>query len=316
VSIELIRGLHNIRPHHRNCVVAIGNFDGIHLGHLALLKKTQEIAQQNKLPSGVITFEPHPAEYFLKENVAPRLMRLREKCPAIFAAGIDRVIVLPFNASLANLSAEGFIQQILIDKLHIKHLIVGQDFHFGRKRQGDIDLLARCNAFKTHTVSPVLLDGQRVSSSRIREALAAADQGLVERLLGHSYTISGRVVHGNKRGRIWGFPTANIYLHRAVTPVQGVYAVRMQGIAGMGLPGVANVGVRPTIGGTRTLLEVHLFNFNQDIYKRYVSVEFCKKLRDECRFDSIDLLKEQIFKDAEEAKNYFDIQKEKRDNIK
>jgi len=305
VSVELIRGISNIRPRHQNCVIAIGNFDGVHLGHQALLKKTREIAQAAGLPACVMTFEPHPAEFFLKEKAAPRLMRLREKYQALAEAGMDRVIVLHFDAELANLSAEDFIQHILVDQLKAHQVVVGEDFRFGQKRSGDTALLKSVTTFKTTTVPAIMWDGQRISSSRVREALARGDHALVERLLGGPYTLRGRVVHGHARGRIMGFPTANIYLHRALTSVQGVYAVRMHGVTNRGLPGVANVGTRPTVGGTRTLLEVHLFDFNQDIYGRYVCVEFCKKLRDERRFDHIDLLKEQIFKDAEQARNYF-----------
>lgn len=304
MATTLIRGLLNIRSRHQGCVITIGNFDGIHLGHQALLKKVKATAEELQVPSCVVTFEPHPMEFFLKEKVAPRLMRLREKFAAIAEFGIDQVVVLHFNSHLANLSAENFIKLVLTDKLQAKQIIVGEDFHFGKKRTGDIELLKQAG-FKVEGMLGVSLERERISSSRVREALALGDHALVERLLGRPYTMMGRIVHGDKRGRIIGFPTANIYLHRAATPVQGVYAVRMHGITNNPLLGVANVGIRPTVGGTRSLLEVHLFDFNQDIYGRYVRVEFCKKLRNEERYANLDLLKQQIFKDAEKAREYF-----------
>lgn len=304
MATTLIRGLLNIRSRHQGCVITIGNFDGIHLGHQALLKKVKATAEELQIPSCVVTFEPHPMEFFLKEKVAPRLMRLREKFTAIAEFGIDQVVVLHFNAHLANLSAENFIKLVLIDKLQAKQIIVGEDFHFGKKRTGDIELLKQAG-FTAEGMLGVSLDRERISSSRVREALALGDHALVERLLGRPYTMMGRIVHGDKRGRIIGFPTANIYLHRTATPVQGVYTVRMHGITDKPLLGVANVGIRPTIGGTRSLLEVHLFDFNQDIYGRYVRVEFCKKLRNEERYANLDLLKQQILKDAEKAREYF-----------
>lgn len=307
--IELIRGLDNIQARHQGCVVTIGNFDGVHIGHQALLHKTKERAANLGVHSCVVTFEPHPMEFFLKEKVAPRLMRLREKTLELSAQGMDQVLVIPFNADFVALTPEAFVQSILVEKLRVKHVVIGDDFHFGKERQGDIAFLQASGqhyGFTVDAIPGVKLTGQRVSSSRVREALAAADHELVARLLGRPYTMMGRVAHGDKRGRIIGFPTANIYLHRAMTPVQGVYAVRTYGIAPEGLPGVANVGMRPTVGGTRSLLEVHLFNFNQDIYGRHVCVEFCAKFRDEQRFDSLELLKQQIFKDAEWAKDFFE----------
>jgi riboflavin kinase/FMN adenylyltransferase len=303
--LTIIRGVGNIRPEHQGCVATLGNFDGIHLGHQNLLEKTKSYAKKLAAHSCVVTFEPHPMEFFLKKEAAPRLMRLREKLATLAEYGIDQVVIIYFQAALANLTAEEFIQSILIEKLRVKQVVVGDDFHFGKKRMGQITDLQKAGSFGVEAVPQVMLDERRVSSSWVREALQRGDQALAERLLGRPYNMMGRVAHGDKRGRILGFPTANIYLHRAATPVQGVYAVKTTGIAEQAVLGVANVGIRPTIGGTRSLLEVHLFDFNQDIYGRHVSVEFCQKLRDEKRYDNLDLLKQAIFEDAEQAKDYF-----------
>ncbi len=305
---KAIRGLNNIASAPKSAVVTIGNFDGVHLGHQALLKKTIERARELNTFSLVIIFEPQPFEFFCREKMAPRLTRWREKFSLLADQGVDAVLVIRFNKQFANLTAEEFVQHILKEALKVKHVIVGDDFQFGRGREGNFNFLA--NAAKEHgftleNMPSVILSGERVSSTLVRKALADAKHDWVERLLGRPYSMQGRVVYGDKRGRVMGFPTANIYLHRPVTPVQGVYAVRMQGINNKILPGVANVGVRPTIGGTRSLLEVHLFDFDQEIYGRHVKVEFCKKLRDEQRYPNLDLLIEQIFKDANAARNYF-----------
>ncbi len=304
----VIRGLKNIATAPKGACVTIGNFDGVHLGHQALLKKTIERAKELNTKSLVIIFEPQPFEFFAKENVAPRLTRWREKFGWLTHYGVDAVLVIRFNKQFASLTPDDFVQHILIDALKVKHVIVGDDFQFGRGRQGDFNFLqnkAKSAGFSVENMPTLLLDGERVSSTLVRNALANADHEKVERLLGRPYTMQGRVVYGDKRGRTMGFPTANIYLHRHITPVQGVYVVRMHGIHNKILPGVANVGIRPTIGGTRSLLEVHLFDFAEEIYGRQVQVEFCKKLRDEKRYPNLDLLIEQIFKDANEARNYF-----------
>jgi riboflavin kinase/FMN adenylyltransferase len=306
--MKIIRGIHNICTDNEQRAIAIGNFDGVHLGHQNLLAKTVNFAREHQIPACVVTFEPHPMEYFLKDQAAPRLMRLREKLITLARYGVDEVLIIYFRKELIDLTAEAFIQSILVEKLRAKHIIVGDNFQFGKNRAGKISDLIQAGKqfdFTVDAIPQVMLDERRVSSSWVREALAKGDQGLAERLLGCPYSIMGQVAHGDKRGRILGFPTANIYLHRAVTPVQGVYAVKTTGIGGQAILGVANVGIRPTVGGTRSLLEVHLFDFNQDIYGKHVCVEFCQKLRGEKRFDSLDLLKEAIFADAQEARNYF-----------
>jgi riboflavin kinase/FMN adenylyltransferase len=310
VATEHIRGLTNLKSKHKSCVATIGNFDGVHYGHQILLAKVIEKAKLLNVPSVVITFEPLPKEYFGREHNVPRLTRWREKMTAFKNSGIDYVFVLHFDAKLASLSAEDFVKTILHDGLAVKHVIIGDDFRFGSKRLGDFEFLkisGQKYGFTVEAMTTVLIEQERVSSTRVREALAEGDHQLTEKLLSHPYTMQGRVIHGDQRGRIIGFPTANIGLHRNVTPVQGVYAVRMHGIAEKGLPGVANVGIRPTIGGTRSLLEVHLFDFNNDIYGRHVSIEFCKKIRDEKRFENLDLLKQQIFQDAAVARAYFKL---------
>lgn len=307
--MKLIRGLHNLSSAEKGGVITIGNFDGVHLGHQALLAKVKERARALGVPSVVMTFEPQPLEFFAAERRVARLTRWREKVCLLRDAGIDQILVAQFNQKVAGLSPEQFVQHILVDGLGVREVIVGDDFQYGRARAGDIVTLKAAGeqyGFEVAALSTVLYDGERVSSTRIRQALAEADHALAAALLGRPYSMIGRVVHGDKRGRTLGFPTANIHLHRKVSPVQGIYVVRLQGIAAQPLPGVANVGTRPTIGGTRTLLEVHLFDFDQDIYGRRVTVEFCHKLRDEERYANLDLLKEQMERDAEQARHYFE----------
>jgi riboflavin kinase/FMN adenylyltransferase len=306
---KLIRSLDNIKPAHQGGVLTIGNFDGVHLGHQQLLANAVKEARKLQAPVTVMTFEPHPFEFFSGENLTiPRLTRMREKCCELLSHGVDYILILPFNHALARLTASEFVTQILHDSLHPQKIIIGDDFHFGRERQGNFLLLREMGATRGFTVDAiptVMLEGERVSSTRVRKALAEGDHALVKRLLGRPYSMLGKIRRGDQRGREFGFPTANIYLHRKLTPIRGVYTVLMHGIAETPLKGVANVGTRPTVDGTRTLLEVHLLDFNQDIYGRHVKVEFCEKLRDEVRFSNLDLLKQQIAKDVSAARNYF-----------
>lgn len=307
--VSVIRGLANISSAPQGSVVTMGNFDGVHLGHQALLKKTVEKARELETTALVIIFEPQPFEFFARSTPAPRLTRWREKFSLLAEQGVDAVLVVRFNKTFANLTAEQFVRQVLKDGLDAKHIIVGDDFHFGRGRAGDFDFLKNAGQnlrISVENMPSIVLNDKRVSSTQVRNALAEANHEWVEQLLGRPYSMQGRVVYGDQRGRQMGFPTANIYLHRVATPVQGVYSVRMHGIAEKGLPGVANVGIRPTIGGTRSLLEVHLFDFSQEIYGRHVRVEFCEKIRDEKRYPTLDLLIEQIGLDAIEARHYFE----------
>lgn len=306
--MELIRGLHDLRPRHRGCVLTIGNFDGVHLGHQAVLGQLAEVGSKLNLPTLVVMFEPQPQEYFLGANTPPRLMRLREKLQALRRYSVDRVLVLPFNRALAHMSAAEFVECVLVRGVAARYVAVGDDFRFGYQRQGDFASLQAAgerDGFQVAALHSFNIDGERVSSTRIRRALATGDMATAEKLLGRSYRMTGRVARGDQRGRTIGFPTANLYLHRKVTPVQGVFAVEMFGVGGEPQPGVANVGVRPTVDGTRSLLEVHLLNFSGDLYGRYVEVAFLKKLRDERRFESLDALKAQIARDAEDARAYF-----------
>ncbi len=308
---QLIRGLCNLSSAPKGAVVTIGNFDGVHIGHQALLKRVTAQARALRTKSLVITFEPQPFEFFARAKSAPRLTRWREKFCLLAEQGVDAVLVIRFNAQFAAMTAQEFVQKILHDALQAKCVLVGDDFQFGHGREGDFNFLKTAGkqfGFAVENIPSIQLQNERVSSTRVRQALATADHEYVQQLLNRPYTMQGRVVYGDKRGRTIGFPTANIYLHRAVTPVQGVYVVKMYGVVeNKGLLGVANVGIRPTVGGTRSLLEVHLFDFAQEIYGRHVAVEFCKKLRDEKRFDNLDLLKQQIWQDAADARRYFEM---------
>jgi len=309
VMTVVIRGLSNIASAPKRAVVTIGNFDGVHIGHQALLKKVVEKARELKTASLAIIFEPQPFEFFAPGASAPRLTRWREKFCLLAEQGINAVLVIRFNQSFANLTAEQFVQTILKNALQAKQIIVGDDFQFGRGREGDFNYLKTAGqhlGISVENMPAIFFQDERVSSTRVRKALADSNHTLVEQLLGRAYAMKGRVVYGDQRGRQMGFPTANIYLHRAVTPVQGVYVVRMHGVTDKALPGVANVGTRPTMDGTRSLLEVHLFDFAQEIYGRHVTVEFCEKLREEKRYPNLDLLIEQIEKDAKAARHYFE----------
>ena len=306
--MELIRGLHNLRTRHHGCVATIGNFDGIHLGHQAVLGQLAEKAAALGLPVTVITFEPQPQEYFNHGELPPRLTRLREKLTALQRFSVDRVLCLSFKQGLAQLSAEDFIRRVLVKGLGIRYLVVGDDFRFGQGRAGDFAMLQQAgkgHGFEVAHMHTFAIGGARVSSTRIREALQGGDLATAEQLLGRPYRMSGRVAHGNKRGRTIGFPTANIFLHRARSPVDGVFAVEMFGIEGEPVRGVANVGTRPTIDGTQALLEVHLFDFSGDIYGRHVHVDFLHRIREERRFESFEALKAQILLDAEAARGFF-----------
>ncbi len=306
--MELIRGIYNLRQHHRGCVATIGNFDGVHLGHQAVLGQLAGKSAELSLPSVVVTFEPQPQEFFARGLIAARLTRLREKIQALRRYSVDRVVCLCFNRSLAAMSAQDFIQKLLIQGLGVRYLVVGDDFRFGHARQGDFAMLQAAglkHGFQVVNMHTFSVDNIRVSSTRIREALAAGDLTTAEKLLGRPYRMSGRVAHGDKRGRDLGFPTANIHLHRHTAPVQGIFAVEVFGLDKEPLAAVASVGVRPTFNGTRCLLEVHLFDFDQDIYGRYVQVEFLHKLRDEWRFESPEALRQQMEIDAGQAREFF-----------
>lgn len=307
--MQLIRGLHNIHKAMHHGVATIGNFDGVHLGHQQLLHQTVQLAKRLNLPSIAITFEPQPAEYFKSVEAPARLTRLREKALAIYQyAPVDYLLCLAFNPRLANLTPLEFIRHILVDKLALRYLITGDDFRFGCGRQGDIALLKNAGeqyGFKVEQVNALTRHNQRISSTKIREYLARGELADAGDMLGRSYTLSGQVIRGDQRGRQLGFPTANIFLKRKVSPLAGVYAVKVYGAAESPLFGVANIGTRPTVDGTRSLLEVYLFNFNQAIYGFHLRVEFMVKIRPEYKFPSLEALKNQILADVQVVKKYF-----------
>ncbi len=306
--MELIRGLHNLADRHRACALTIGNFDGVHLGHQAILKMLVEKARELDVDACMMSFEPLPQEYFTPEKAPARLTRLREKWCALEATGIDQFLCIKFDHRLAELSAEAFIEHILLDRLHVKFLVVGDDFRFGKGRVGDFNLLKTYGdqySFEVVDSHSHCLDGERISSTAIRRALTHAELEHANKMLGRPYSICGRVSHGDKRGRTIGFPTVNIKLHRHATPLSGVYAVQLRGIGEEPVKGVANIGKRPTVDGHNLQLEVHLFDFDQNIYGQQVCVEFKHKLRDEKRFESFEALKHQIVRDSEQAKLFF-----------
>jgi riboflavin kinase/FMN adenylyltransferase len=304
--VLLIRGLHNLRAEHRDCVATIGNFDGVHLGHQAVFAALNARARAAGLASLVITFEPQPMEFFRPDQAPARLTRLREKLASIACYGIDRVLLIRFDAAFAAIGAEQFVRHILVERLGIRHLYVGDDFRFGQGRVGDFALLqaiGREQGFGVESLDTVADGGCRVSSTRIREALQAGDLMHAERCLGRRYRICGRVAHGNKRGRTIGFPTMNVGLLRRSTPLRGVFAVQVFGLAAQPLPGVANIGNRPTLAGDdRFLLEVHLFDFADEVYGRHVEVDFIERIRDERKFESFGALRKQIEFDVQRAR--------------
>ncbi|MDQ2078130.1 bifunctional riboflavin kinase/FAD synthetase [Marinimicrobium sp. ABcell2] len=306
---EFIRGLHNLRPRHRGCVATIGSFDGVHLGHQAILGQLTRAADVHCLPAVVIIFEPQPHEFFAGDAAPARLTRLREKVEALFAAGVQRVLCLRFNLELRSLSAREFVEQILVEALDIKHLVVGDDFRFGCDRSGDFALLQQMGRERGFTVSDTCtleIDGKRVSSTRIRQALQDGDFELTARLLGRPYAISGRVVYGRQLGRQLGVPTANVQLQRYRSPLQGVFAITAHLPDGRLCPGVANVGVRPTVSGTvKPLLEVHLLDFSALLYGAKINVVFHHRLRDEQKFPSLEHLRAQLQDDIQQARDYF-----------
>lgn len=303
--MQLVRGLHNLRPCHRGCVATIGNFDGVHRGHQGVLARLRERAAQAGLPSCVVIFEPQPREFFAPDKAPPRISSLREKLEQLRACGVDRVLCLTFNRRLRELSAEQFIAQILIEGLGVAHLEVGDDFRFGCDRSGDFTLLQAAGAragFSVESAATIALDGVRISSTRVREVLAEADFAQAERLLGRPYTIGGRVLHGQKLGRTLGAPTANLRLDRLRPALNGVYLVSTA-VDGRRWNGVANIGTRPTVDGDgRAHLEVHLLDFAGDLYGRRLCVQFHRKLRDEQRFASLEALKTAIAADIAAAR--------------
>ena len=281
--------------------LTIGNFDGVHIGHQALIEKLIAESKKRKLIPAVMTFEPHPKEFFTPQDAPTRLTTLREKLEFFLSYGIEKVFVCAFNQNFSNISSEAFMHQILREQLKAELLIVGDDFRFGAERKAGIEDL-RKNAFELFEIPEIDVNGKRVSSTRIREGLKEGRIEEVNQFLGRPYTISGKVVEGDKRGRQMGFPTANIHMKHLRPALTGVYAVKLGN-----RNGVANLGVRPTVSGTpKLLLEVHLLNFNEDIYGQHVQVTFLEKIRDEMKFENINALIEQIKKDVVHVTRYFE----------
>jgi riboflavin kinase/FMN adenylyltransferase len=307
--MRLIRGLHNLREHHCGSALTIGNFDGLHRGHQAVLRQLRRRADEQGLVTTAMTFEPTAQEYFSPASAPARLQRLRDKLTLLRTLDVDQVMCLRFNRHLADLSATEFVERILVQGLEVRYLVVGDDFRFGKGREGDIAFLqaaGRRNGFEVVSTRTFLHGDDRVSSTRIREMLADGNLDAAAKMLGRPYRICGRVSPGQQRGRTIGFHTANIRLHRLVSPVRGVFAVQVFGLGEQPVKGVANVGTRPTVDGSYFVLEVHLFDFDQDIYGRHLDVEFCKKLRDEQKFESFDALRAQIEIDVRQARRYFE----------
>ena len=304
--MRITHGFHPLKQPH---AVTIGNFDGLHVGHQAMLTRLQHVARERALPTCVLSFEPHPREFFSPENAPARLSSLREKAGWLDQTGIDRLHVFRFNRAFSALAASEFIQCILVDTLHARYVLVGDDFRYGAQRAGDFTLLveqgrsAGCDA---EALSTVQIDGERASSTAVRTALAAGDLAHAARLLGRPYSICGRVMHGDKLGRELGYPTANVQIQHNRPPLSGIFAVTVSNINGRDLPGVASLGVRPTIKTTTAapVLEVHLFDFDTQLYGRRIRVNFLHKLRDEAKFPDLPSLIAQIGRDVDEAKQF------------
>lgn len=306
--MQLVRDLHNLQPRHRGCVATIGNFDGVHRGHQAILGQLRARAQALGVPSCVVIFEPQPREFFTPAEAPPRLTRLREKLALLAQEGVDQVLCLPFNPRLREHSAEDFVQQILVQGLAVRHLEVGDDFRFGCDRAGDFAFLQQAgqvHGFSVEAATTLTLGHERVSSTAVRQALAAGDLAHAANLLGRDYALCGRVIHGQHLGRQLGAPTANIQLKRRRVALSGVYTVSAE-VDGQRLAGVANIGLRPSVQGDGLPhLEVHLLSYQGDLYGRFMRVTFCHKLRDEQRFASLDALRQAIDSDIAAARAYW-----------
>ena len=307
--MELIRGVHNLAERHHGCVASIGNYDGLHLGHRQVLRQLSEQAREDGLPSLVMCFEPTPLEFFCGDKAPARLSTFREKVEQLGAMGIDRFFCVRFDPELADMSPEQFVRDFLVEGIGVRHLVVGDDFRFGRDRSGDfstLEVAGRTHGFEVVDTPSYSVDGIRVSSTLVRESLAKGDLGLAEQMLGRPYSMSGRVVRGDQLGRQLGFPTANLRVGRHKPPLRGVYAVRIRGL-GQVRAGMASLGTRPTVDGTEMRLEVHIFDFDEDVYGRHIRVEFAHRLRTEKRFDNVELMTEQLHRDGRTARRVLGV---------
>ncbi|MCO4837115.1 MAG: bifunctional riboflavin kinase/FAD synthetase [Oceanospirillaceae bacterium] len=308
--MEFIRGLYNLKPEHRGCVATIGNFDGVHVGHQRVLRQVKLKALMQGLPAVVVLFEPQPLEYFAKDQAPRRITRLREKLLLLEQHGIDRVLCLRFDAKLLSLSPHNFIQQLLVRGLSVKHFVVGDDFRFGKGRMGNYGLLQSeglIHGFDVENTQTCELDGERVSSTRIRNALEIHDLAAVRRFIGRKFLVTGKVAYGQQLGRKLGVPTANIRLQKPRPALQGVYATLVHGLLDTPIESVANIGYRPTLVGVQPQLEVHLFDFSDDFYGKTISVEICQFIRSEKKFDGLAQLQAQIKLDMQTAKDIFAV---------
>ena len=291
------------------CAVTIGNFDGVHRGHQAVVSMLLAQARARRLRSCVVTFEPHPREFFAPDKAPTRLTSLREKVELLFDAGVEQVHVCRFNFDFARRTAHQFVQDVLVDQLGAKWVLIGDDFRFGARRLGDYDLLCKLSSeqgFSVERMPTLAEDGIRISSTQVRQTLWKGDLDAAARLLGRPYRMSGRVVRGQQLGRTLGFPTANVQMKHNRPPMLGIFVVAVEGIAAAPLPAVASLGVRPTVDDSgRPILEVHLLDFNEQIYGRHVRVVFLKKLRDEEKYPDLRTLTRQIALDVAHAKQYF-----------
>src|SRR5215831_4429097 len=308
-TMELVRGLDNLRPRHRGCVLTIGNYDGLHLGHQAMLSQLRARATEFNLPACVMSFEPSPREFLATIGAAPvapgRLSRFREKFDNLAAYGVDRFVCAKFDARMQSVTAESFIENILTAGLGVRWVIAGSDFRFARKREGTIATLKSEGSklgFGVDEVPPFLVDGKRVSSSLVRDALNAGDMSGAARLLGRPYRMSGKVIVGKKFGRTLGYPTANLALHRRVNPMMGIFAVRVSGGGLQNAPGVAYLGTRPVVNGVEPLLEAHIFDYDGNLYGKNMDVDFVAYLRGDGGIKNLDEMVVQMKCDAEEAR--------------
>ncbi|HEY2783030.1 MAG TPA: bifunctional riboflavin kinase/FAD synthetase [Steroidobacteraceae bacterium] len=303
--MELVRGLHNLSRTPQGCVLTVGNYDGVHLGHQKMIGVLKQRAAELRSTAAVLVFEPSSKEFIDPEGAPPRLTRWREKFLALAAQGVDRLVTLRFDESMRAMTPESFVK-LIIDDLGTRHIVVGNDFRYGCNALGSIDSLRAAGAargFGVEQIAPFVFDGVRVSSTAVRERLGNSDFAGAARLLGRPYRMLGRVAPGRELGRTLGFPTANLRLMRRRPPVRGIMAVRVFGITHKALKGVASLGTRPTVDGTDMLLEVHVFDFASDLYGQEIEVEFVAKLRDEVKFDSLDALVVQMKRDAAQARD-------------
>ena len=314
--MKVFRGLPNAASR-APCALTIGNFDGVHRGHQALLARVREAAGRLGVEAAVMTFEPHPREFFARlagdlSRAPARIASLRDKLQSLSNAGVERVIVEHFNAHFAAMSPEDFVEKVLVQGLHVRWLMVGEDFRYGARRAGNLETLTEAGrrfGFHVEALPAVMNDGTRISSSAVRAALAESDFAHVEQLLGHPYSVSGHVIHGKKLGRTIGFPTMNLAVAHKRPALSGIFVVQVHGLADKPLPGVASIGVRPTVEDSgRVLLETYVFDYDRECYGKLIRVEFLKKLRDEEKYVDLPTLTAAIARDADHARAYFEQQ--------